>query len=92
MKRKILIICMVVVILLSTAAWVMANGVVTVSRQVLSGGASDATSGELVLHGSLGQPVVGSISGSSSAGEITLSQGFWHEDGRSFLYLPLVKR
>jgi hypothetical protein len=92
MKRKTIIIFIMVAILLSTAAVVTANGVVTFSRRVLSGGASDVNGGEVVLHGTLGQPVVGIISGSSSAGEVLLSQGFWYEEGRSFLYLPLVRR
>ena len=41
---------------------------------MLSGGASDSTAGGITLRATLGQPVVGVISG----GDVALGQGFWH--------------
>ena len=88
MKMKILILVLVLASVLMTTGGVLANGGFSLSRWVLSGGASDSTIGNVTIRASLGQPVIGVITN----GDSKLSQGFWYEDGRSFLYLPLVKR
>jgi len=56
-------------------------------REVLSGGASDSIAGAVSMRATLGQPVVGVVSGRG----VTLRQGFWH--GAEYrVYLPLVLR
>ena len=93
MKLKILILVLICILLMAAVGVVLANGGVTFPRWVLGGGASDSTTGNVTMHATLGQPVVGVIS--SSAGQITLGQGFWGESfptGRTYLYLPLVRR
>jgi uncharacterized iron-regulated membrane protein len=60
-------------------------------REVLSGGASNATAaGGVSLQGTLGQPLVGVVSG--SGGDLTLAQGFWHGAPAYRIYLPLATR
>jgi hypothetical protein len=90
MKTKLLILTLA--LLLAVASVALANDIVEFPRWVLSGGASDSSGGVLTLQATLGQPVVGVVSG----GDITLGQGFWlggillgqgHD-----IYLPLVSR
>jgi hypothetical protein len=65
------------------------GGGVERSRQVLGGGASDSAAGEVSLRATLGQPVVGVVSG----GDVILGQGFWHGGAAEYrIYLPLVVR
>ena len=66
---------------------VLANGGIELPRQVLGGGASDSTAGEVSLRATLGQPVVGVV----SEGEVTLGQGFWYGGAAEYrVFLPLV--
>jgi hypothetical protein len=87
MKIKILIIVFVIGLSLVLVGAALAINGFEISRSVLSGGASESTSGGISLDGTLGQPFVGSV----SSGEITLEQGFWHGSG-SNIFLPLVQK
>jgi hypothetical protein len=90
MKMKIPIL--VLVLSLVVAGLALANGGLDMPRWVLSGGASDSAAGDTALRATLGQPVVGLVSG----GNVTLGQGFWHggslPEGGYDLYLPIIKR
>lgn len=67
----------------------LANGTV-LPRQVLSGGASDATAaGGVSVRATLGQPMVGP----SGQGSYHLCAGFWCGTAIEYeIYLPLVVR
>jgi hypothetical protein len=58
----------------------------------MSGGASDSAAGDVTLRATLGQPLVGNVSG----GDVALGQGFWPGEGlpvdEQNIYLPLVLR
>ncbi len=90
MKTKILIL--VLVLSLVVVGLALANGGIELPRWALSGGASEAASGDVTLRATLGQPVVGVVSG----GDVTLGQGFWHggelPEGAYSIYLPLIQR
>ncbi|MFN2242723.1 MAG: hypothetical protein ACK2U2_10570 [Anaerolineae bacterium] len=62
-------------------------------RQVIGGGATSVSGGEVMLLGTLGQPVVGGI---TSDGEVGIGQGFWSGCGGagqgSSVFLPLILR
>ena len=88
MKTKILILALVLILFLGAAGVVLANGTLELPRWVLSGGATDSSVGDVSLSATLGQPVVGIVSG----GEITLGQGFWYGKYQYQIYLPLVLR
>jgi hypothetical protein len=91
MKTKILILALVLALSLVMAGLALANGGVERPRWVLGGGASDsATAGGVALRATLGQPVVGVVSG----GDVTLGQGFWRGGATPgyTIYLPLVMR
>ena len=89
MKTKILILALVLALFLAVAGGALANGGVERPRWVLSGGASDAAVGGTTLRATLGQPVVGVVSG----GDVTLGQGFWGGATSGYnIYLPLVMR
>jgi len=90
MKTKILILALVLALSLVVAGLALANGDLARPRWVLSGGASDSAAGNLTLRATLGQPVVGVVSG----GDVTLGQGFWHGGATPGynIYLPLVIR
>ena len=92
MKTKVLILTMVLVLSLLVTGLALANGGFERMHEVLSGGATDSAAGGITLRATLGQPVVGVISG----GDVTLGQGFWHggaaAGGRYEIYLPLVLR
>jgi hypothetical protein len=64
----------------------------SVDWQVLGGGGGQASSGEISLHGTLGQSLVGSSA--SSGGETSLWAGYWTYGTQNVyrLYLPLVVR
>ncbi len=90
MKTKILIL--VLVLSLVVAGLALANGGIALPRWVLGGGASDSAAGDVTLRATLGQPVVGVVSG----GAVTVGQGFWHggelPEGAYSIYLPLIQR
>jgi hypothetical protein len=89
MKAKILILALVLALILATAGVALANGGVERPRWVLSGGASDSGAGGVSLRATLGQSIVGVVSG----GDITLGQGFWGRGAvRYRVYLPLALR
>jgi hypothetical protein len=89
MKTKILILALVLALFLAAAGVALANDGVEWPRRVLGGGASDAAVGGTTLRATLGQPVVGGVSG----GNVTLGQGFWGGATPGYnIYLPLVIR
>ncbi len=91
MKTKLLILALVLALFLTAAGAVLANNGLELPRWVLGGGASDSAAGGVTLRATLGQPVVGVVSG----GDVALGQGFWHGGslpGGYNIYLPLVQR
>ena len=92
MKTRVLILALVLVLSLLVAGLALANGGVEWTREVLGGGAADSVAGAVTLRATLGQPVVGVVSG----GDVTLGQGFWGggaaAGGGYEIYLPLVLR
>ena len=87
MKTKVLILALA--LSLAAAGVALADNGVELPRWVLGGGAADSAAGNVTLRGTLGQPVVGVVSG----GDITLGQGFWHSAMQGHtIYLPLVIR
>jgi hypothetical protein len=91
MKTRVSILTFALALALLVAGLALAAGDVERPRQVLSGGASQATTaGGASLQGTLGQPVVGVVSG--SGGRITLGQGFWHGAEQHHIYLPVLTR
>ena len=91
MKTKILILVLTVALSLGVVGVTLASNGVEWPRWVLGGGASDSAAGGAALRATLGQPVVGGISG--GGGDVTLGQGFWHGATQGYsVYLPLVLR
>ena len=89
MKTKILILALVLALFLAAAGVALANDGIELPRWVLGGGASDSTAAGVALRATLGQPVVGSVSG----GGFALGQGFWGGATPGYdIYLPLVIR
>ena len=93
MRTKVLILAVALALFLAAAGVTLAQGGgVEVRRWVLSGGASDSAAEGVALHATLGQPVVGVVSG----GDVTLGQGFWLggdlPEGGYDIYLPLIQR
>jgi hypothetical protein len=88
MKTKILILALALVLFLAAGGAALANGTLELPRWLISGGATDATSGDISLHASLGQPVVGIVSGE----DVSVGQGFWFGGSGFYIYLPLVMR
>ena len=91
MKTNVLTLILVLVLCSILAGAVLANNEIEWPRWVLGGGASDSTTSDVTLRATLGQPLVGLVSG----GDVTLGQGFWHggslpESGR--IYLPFIQR
>ena len=89
MKTKMLILALVLALILAAAAVALANGGLSRPREVLGGGASDSAAGDVTMRATLGQPVVGIVSG----GDVTLGQGFWRGAPSGYKnYVPLVTR
>jgi len=89
MKTNMLILALVLALILAAAGVALANGSLARPREVLGGGASDSAAGDVTLRATLGQPVVGIVSG----GPVTLGQGFWRGAASGYnIYLPLVIR
>ena len=87
--KAIRVLSLVLALSLLACGLALASGGVELTREVLGGGASDSATGDITLRATLGQPVVGVVSGGSSG--ITVRQGFWH-GGRYRVYVPLVYR
>jgi len=90
MKTRILILALVLVLSLVVVGLALAQGGnAELPRWALGGGASDSTAAGVALRATLGQPVVGSVSG----GGFALGQGFWGGARPGYdIYLPLVIR
>jgi len=89
MKTTILILSVILVLSLLGVGLVLANNGVELPRWVLSGGASDSSGGDTTLRATLGQPVVGGVSG----GDISLGQGYWYGATPDYkILLPMVLR
>lgn len=89
MKTKILILALSLTLSLGVAGVTLANGSVERLRWVLSGGASDSTADGVAMRATLGQPVVGVVTG--DGGDVILGQGFWCGTTSQYnIYLPLV--
>jgi hypothetical protein len=88
MKTKVLILALALSLVVAGVA--SADGNLARPRWVLSGGASDSAGGGVTLRATLGQPVVGVVSG----GNVTMGQGFWYGGAAPGheIYLPLVLR
>jgi hypothetical protein len=91
MKTKLLILALALVLFLTATGVVLANNGVARPRWVLSSGASDAAAGDVTMRATLGQPMVGVVTG--GGGDVTLEQGFWHGATAGHkIYLPLIMR
>jgi hypothetical protein len=89
MKTKILILALVLALSLAAVGVALADNGVELPRRVLGGGASDSAGGDVTVRATLGQPVVGGVTG----GDVTLGQGFWCGTAPGHnIYLPLVVR
>ena len=89
MKIKILMLALALALVLLVIGVAFASGDIARPRWVLGGGASDSAAGGVTLRATLGQPVVGVVSG----GDVSLGQGFWHGAISGYnTYLPLVLR
>jgi len=89
MKTNMLILALVLALILAVAGVALANGSFELPRWVLGGGASDSAAGDVTLRATLGQPVVGVVSG----GDVTLGQGFWRGAAPGYkFHVPLVTR
>jgi hypothetical protein len=87
--KVIHVLMLALALLLLVTGLALANGGVERPRQVLGGGASDSAAGDVSLQATLGQPVMGVVSG----GDVTLEQGFWYSATPEYsIYLPLVIR
>ena len=95
MKMKILFLTLALALSLVVVGLALANGGVELPRWALGGGASDSVTGDMALRATLGQPVVGVVSGGGGQ-RVTLGQCFWHGGGLAGggydIYLPLVLR
>jgi hypothetical protein len=60
-------------------------------RQVIGGGATSASAGDVILQGTLGQPIAGRVTGGE---DVAIGQGYWLGGGPASypVYLPLVLR
>ena len=92
MATRMRILTVVLVLSVAVTGLALASDGLTRPRAVLGGGATVATAGDVGLRATLGQPVVGMVSG----GQTGLGQGFWHSGaataGGRHIYLPLVMR
>ena len=79
---------LVVVLILAVSGMVLAANGTGLARWVLGGGASGSTGNNVTMNATLGQPVVGVVSG----GNVSVSQAFWHGVYNATIYLPLVQR
>lgn len=90
MKIKIALTALILILFLILAGITLADNDL-IPRWVLSGGATESAGNGVALNATLGQPVVGLVSG----GDVTLGQGFWY--GNSALesrhvYLPFIHK
>jgi hypothetical protein len=86
MKTKILILSIALFLVITGVA--LANNGFDLSRWVVSGGGTNSGAGDVNLQATLGQPVVGVITG----GDISLRQGYWHGNFWYSVYVPLIQR
>ena len=89
MKKKLILLGVCTLLLLS--AFALAAEGLEIDKWVIAGGGSTLEAGDLVLSGTIGQPVVGR----AAAGSLTLSHGFWGMAAVQWLrelFLPLVVR
>jgi hypothetical protein len=90
MKSRVLIPLLALILSLTVVGLALAQDGIERPRWVLGSGASDSTGGGgVALRATLGQPLVGFVSG----GDVTLGQGYWYGAKLEYnIYLPLVIR
>jgi len=91
MKRVTTYASAVLLVLVLVSGVALANGGPERLRQVIGAGGTTTSAGDLTLHGTLGQPISGSI---TSGDGIVIGQGFWAGGGTTMVpvYLPIVLR
>jgi len=89
MKRVLNFASVVLLLLVLVSSVALANGGLERLRQVISAGGNHASAGILTLHGTLGQPISGSI---ASGNVVVIGQGFWAggETTMFEVYLPIM--
>ena len=92
MKTKIVILALALILAAARVAW--AGEGVGRARAVLGGGATDGGATGVTLRATVGQPVVGLVTGGGA--EVALGQGFWGGGiivaVRHGVYVPVVVR
>ena len=92
MRKRAIQISIVVLIVLVAAGGVLIVGAaplaLDIGRSVIGGGGGNSSAGAYVLDGTVGQPVVGTVSNSP----YNLCAGFWCGMGVYKVYLPFVLR
>jgi hypothetical protein len=89
MKNQRLIPALALALVLTAVGLVLAGGGVERPRWALGSGAVESTAAGVALRATLGQPVVGGVSGGNTA----IGQGFWHDTASEYtICLPLVIR
>ncbi|MCP4541411.1 MAG: hypothetical protein GY832_30140 [Chloroflexi bacterium] len=82
------LLLLVLAVLLSVSGVVLAANGFEINRWVVGGGGGPAEGGDYVLNATVGQAVVGNVTGSP----YELCAGFWCGMGAYKVYLPLVVR
>ena len=87
LMKSFLLVLLAVVILSTTA---LAGVGMSINWSTIDGGGGQSTGGDYSLQGTIGQP----DAAASSAGDFSLSGGFWNEVKQSLLsiFLPIVIR
>jgi hypothetical protein len=91
--KKILVLGMLILLILSLASFALAAGSYDLSWWTVDGGGGTSSGNGYTLNGTLGQPDAGTV---ASGGGYTLAGGFWHGGVVTTLmmkiYLPLEIR
>ena len=94
MKKRLLIVCFVVLLAFSAFVSIGAasesNRAITLTHSVIGSGGMGGSASGYTIHSTLGQPVAGSVSG----GDFTLTSGFWGQALMEWIntFLPLIFR
>ncbi len=86
MKRMALFATALALLMLAGTA--LAQGTTAIPWSVLGGGGGHTEAGGISLDGTIGQPIVGTV----SQGNYELCAGFWCGTAQYLVYLPLVMR
>ena len=88
-QQKLLVgvVAVLLLLLIGTAVWAQTSAGFNLEWHVIGNGGGESSSAHYQVNGTVGQPVVGSV---TDRNEYVVTTGYWSFSSQTFVYLPIV--